>query len=110
MIKKADIILAVSIVLLSAVFITATALSETSGGTAIVKVDNKVVAEMPLGTDAERLIETDYGKNTVVIENGEVRVEEADCPDGYCEKHIAISNAGETIACLPHKLVIEIRE
>ena len=27
-----------------------------------------------------------------------------------CEKHRAISQTGETIICLPHKLVVEIKE
>jgi len=39
-----------------------------------------------------------------------VDVIEADCPDKICVKHTNIKNAGETIICLPHKLVIEIVE
>ncbi len=109
MIKKADIILAVALVLLSAVFITATAFA-SEGKTVVIKVNNEIVVEMPIDNDAVKQIENDYGKNTVVIESGKVRVEDADCPDGYCEKHVAISDVGETIACLPHRLVVEIRE
>lgn len=55
------------------------------------------------------LVESEYGKNKIVIENGQVSMQEADCPDRYCVAHHAISKAGETIVCLPHKLVVEIK-
>lgn len=110
MIKRADIVLAVSLILLSAVFITATALSGSAGKTVAIKVDNETVCELSLDTDATKTIENKYGTNTVVIKNGEVSVTDADCPDGYCENHVSISDEGETIACLPHRLVVEIRK
>jgi hypothetical protein len=46
--------------------------------------------------------------NTLVIEGGRARIEAADCPDKLCVKQRAISKAGESIICLPHKLVIRI--
>ena len=46
----------------------------------------------------------------IEIKDGEVSVKEADCPDKICVNHKKISNVGESIICLPHKLVIEIRE
>ncbi len=51
-----------------------------------------------------------YGSNTIKIEGGGVTVTDADCPDGYCVSHVKISNEGETIVCLPHRLVIKIEE
>ena len=42
--------------------------------------------------------------------DGSVTVQDADCPDKICEKHRAINRTGETIICLPHKLVVEIKE
>ncbi len=110
MIKKADIVLAVALIVLSAVFITATALSDKDGKKVVISVNNQAVAELPLDIDATKIIDNEYGCNTVVIENGKVYVVDADCPDGYCENHVAIKSAGETIACLPHRLVVEIRE
>ncbi len=54
-------------------------------------------------------ITTEYGTNIVQIEHGKVSVSEADCPDHICVKSPAVSRPGEIIACLPHKLLIEIR-
>ena len=46
--------------------------------------------------------------NIVVIEDGHVYMKYADCPDGLCIKQGKISREGESIICLPHKLVIRI--
>ena len=54
------------------------------------------------------LFDTSYGTNTVVVEGGEIRVSEADCPDKICVNMGGVSRSGETITCLPHKLVIEV--
>ena len=48
--------------------------------------------------------EEDYGYNLVMIEDGTVRITDADCPDQLCMKQRSISKNGESIICLPHKL------
>lgn len=54
-------------------------------------------------------IKTDYGYNLVELDDNKVRVIEADCPDKIDVKQGYISRIGETIVCLPNKLVIEIK-
>ena len=46
--------------------------------------------------------------NKVRIEDGKAYMEEANCPDGYCEEQGKISGHTQTIVCLPHKLVVEV--
>lgn len=46
--------------------------------------------------------------NTVVIENGEVFMEDASCPDQICVRHKKISKNGEMIICLPNEVYIEV--
>ncbi len=46
--------------------------------------------------------------NTLVIKDGKAYVSGADCPDKVCVNHKAISKTGETIVCLPHKVVISV--
>ncbi len=53
-------------------------------------------------------IESKYGHNTVKIINGGVLVTKSDCPDQICVKEGFIDKPGQSIICLPHKLVIEI--
>lgn len=54
-------------------------------------------------------IETEYGYNLVEIGEEQVRVIEADCPDKIDVKQGYISRIGETIVCLPNRMVVEIK-
>lgn len=54
-------------------------------------------------------IQTEYGYNLLEIGDQRVRVIEADCPDKIDVKKGYISREGETIVCLPNRLVIEIK-
>ena len=46
--------------------------------------------------------------NTLVIKDEMADMIFADCPDQICVKHAPISNVGETIICLPNKVVVTI--
>ena len=46
--------------------------------------------------------------NLFSVTDGVVRMEAADCRDQICVRHRAVSAVGESIICLPHKLVVEI--
>ena len=54
-------------------------------------------------------INCDLGSNTIYLSNNSVYISHADCPDHLCVKQGAISKVGETIICLPHKLIIELK-
>lgn len=53
-------------------------------------------------------LESQNGYNLLVIEDGSARMVEADCPDKLCVKQRRISNAGESLICLPHKLIVTV--
>lgn len=65
---------------------------------------------LPLSKNAETVISSSAGSNTIVVENGTVRVSDADCPNHDCVNQGAISKAGQQIVCLPHKLTIDISD
>lgn len=46
--------------------------------------------------------------NVVVIKDGTVTVTEASCKNQVCVRHGAISRSGESIVCLPNRLVVRI--
>lgn len=46
--------------------------------------------------------------NLLVVDEERVWMQAADCPDQICVHHIPIMGSGESIICLPHKLVVEI--
>ena len=79
-----------------------------AGGSVQVKIDGKVVGTYALVEEQQVPFDTEYGHNLLVIEDGKAHMEEADCPDHYCMEQGKISKTGETLVCLPHKLVVEV--
>ncbi len=82
-------------------------LGSTEGATAVVTVDGKKVGEYPLAIDGVYYIND--GTNVLAIEDGKAFMVEANCP-GYqdCVETGKIFRVGETIVCLPNKVVVEI--
>lgn len=106
-----DIILAVALVLIATVGLLLFVLTKEEGSTVAVKIDGVVTDTYPLSENIEVLIKTgenDENINVLTIEDGKASISEADCPDKICVETRAVSFVGETIVCLPHKLVIEI--
>ena len=105
-----DLLLLLAILLFAGIFWLAVHFLTPAGNTVVVTVDGYTVLTLSLSEDREEVVKTGNGSNTIRIRDGEVSVAEADCPDRLCAKHAAIRNSGETIVCLPHKLIVEVRE
>ena len=110
LISIGDIVLLATVILLCVVVTVLLVTSREDGLEVEIVSDGEVVKTMELKKDGEYEVVTDRGTNLVVIEDGQVTVKEADCPDKVCVNHKPVSMTGETIICLPHKLVIEIVE
>ena len=82
---------------------------ESNKKIAEIKLNGKVIRQIDLSKDDTFAIDSKGGTNIVKIEDGKIAIVEADCPDKVCVKTGAISNAGEVIACVPHKILILIR-
>lgn len=81
------------------------------GDTVSVTVDGELYGTYPLHTDLTLSIRTGENgeeENLLVIRDGSAHVERASCPDGICAAHKPISRAGESIVCLPHRVVITV--
>ena len=106
---KNDIILAVIVIVVAATGLLLLNIFKTEGSFAVIKIDGIETERYPLSINTEVVIETgDDGRNTLVIEDNKAFMKDANCPDKICEGHSKISYKGETIVCLPHKVVIEI--
>jgi len=108
LIRKGDMLLLLAILLFSAVFLLAVRFILPKGDKAVVTVDGKTVLTLDMSKDTEQTVQTEKGTNVIRISGGEVSVSSADCPDKLCVKHSAIRTSGDTIVCLPHKLVVEV--
>ncbi len=106
---KNDIILIAAVVLIAAVSFALLMFSRTEGQTAVITVDGERYAELSLSGEDSVRVESAGGYNVVAVSDGKVSVTAASCPDLICKHHRAISQSGETIVCLPNKMVVEIK-
>ena len=106
---KHDLILLAMFILIAAILVfIINRTDEIKGDYVLITLDNSEYARIPLDKDTVLSIDSDKGKNTVVVSDKEVYVESADCPDQICVDHAHIMYEGETIVCLPHRLIIKI--
>ncbi len=103
--KLLDFIAALLIVILSVLCAIPTFARDD--GTVLEVYRDGDVTSLPL-KDGEFLIEHGEYSLTLVISGGAVTVTDSNCPDGLCELSPAISRAGETIVCLPAKVILRI--
>ena len=79
-----------------------------TGDTAVITVDGERFGEYALNENRTVEIRTQWGVNVLVIADGKAYMETADCPDGICKAHRPIFRDGETIVCLPHKVIVTV--
>ncbi len=109
--RKNDFILAAVIILLAAAGLLLSNGLKSEGEYAVIKIDGKEVFKYALSENVRTVISSDEkSENVFVIENGEAFIESANCKDQICVKHKKIKNEGESIICLPHKVVVEITD
>lgn len=107
MVKKKDIVLvAVIFVTAFAAFLLHDLIGAAAAGSVTVKVGGEIEGVYSLGEDQE--IEINGGTNILIIRNAKADMIEADCPDKLCVSQRAISKNGESIICLPNKVVVEV--
>lgn len=84
-------------------------LAKEEGGFVVVTVDGEEYGTFSLEEDASFWIEgAGGGRNYLLVENGAARMEEASCPDLLCVQQGEIHRNGESIVCLPNKVVVQV--
>lgn len=104
MLKKGDILIIASVLLISAVSSAFIFTGKNTGKTVTVQENNSTVYSGSLFEN--KTIELEG--NTVVIENGSVFISNADCKNQICVNHMPITAGGESIICLPNQVLVEI--
>lgn len=102
--KKGDFVI-IGAVLAAVLLSTALFFVRSSAGTTVtVKENNETVYRGALTED--KIIK--LSGNTVEIKDGRVQMVDADCKNQLCVNHRAISEKGESIVCLPNRVLVEI--
>lgn len=108
--KKNDILLFVGIFIVSAALFAGYRLfSHQTGDFVTITVDGKVLKTLPLNEDTALDISgANGGSNHLEIKNGTASITDADCPDKLCVHQKEIKNQGESLICLPHKVIVQV--
>ena len=95
---------------LGLLFLVRSVFFHTPGGKVTIEVDGKTMGTWSLHKNLEIPIRNKDGvlTNRLQIKDGKAKMIEADCPDHLCMNQNAISKDGETIVCLPNKVVVTV--
>ena len=129
-IRKADIILLIVLVIAGLAASAALSMSRSAAGSdaeVIIESGGELYASYPLSEDRTVIVPSPQEKsaailpddsrpaseqfthyNVVTISGGKVSVSEASCKNQVCVHHAGISQGGESIVCLPNRLVVRI--
>ena len=126
MFKKADFLLLAVLVVVGVIASVALARTGKDGGAVVLSKSGREIGRYALDEEINILVSKDgemttypagnelvfeempQDYNIVRIHGSKVSVLKADCRSQVCVDHKPISKAGESIICLPHKLVVEI--
>ena len=74
-----------------------------------ISVDGKAVMELDLSEDQVLTVDgAGGGYNRIQVRDGAVSVLEASCPDKVCVHTGTVRYPGETIVCLPNRMIITV--
>ena len=109
--NKKDIIIALLIFMVAGMIYITMGFLKKEGDTVQVYLEGTLIESYSLKGEKDVLLEGyQGGMNHLVIHDGKASIVEADCKDHLCVKQAAIYRNGESIICLPHRLVIQIKE
>lgn len=108
MIKKADIILAVLLIAVGLAASYMLSFGQSAGQELVITAEGERFGSYSLLENQEVQVRRNGHTNKIIIENGEVSMIFSDCPGQDCVHQRAISQTGETIVCLPNKVILEI--
>lgn len=107
-IRKADVILLIILVIVGLVCTVIVSRSGSEGDSVVIEQNGDLFATYSLNEDRTVTVEGAKTTNIVKISNGEVIMSESTCKNQVCVRHSAISRSGESIICLPNRVVVRI--
>ena len=104
--RKTDIVLIIVLALIPCAMMAYNLIPIDDGRARLeISIDGKILGTYSLTEDC--VIEIGGG-NTCRIEDGEVFMASADCPDQICVNSAPINAHGGSIVCLPNKVILKI--
>ena len=108
--KKTDIIIVISLLIVSAVFIKIYGyINGEKPSIAEIYYESQLVETIDLETKMNTTFSIPQEEHIIFsVEDGTIRFEESDCPDKVCIRTGRLSIVGESATCLPNKVTVKI--
>lgn len=113
--KKLDYVIIIALILVSllssGIILYSSAHTKYQSQYIEIQVDGEFYKKIPFNSSTEETIDlkTKLGENIIRISKGYVQILDADCPDKVCVKDGSISKPGQSLVCLPNRVVVEIK-
>lgn len=106
--NRLDLLLSLLIALAAAALALLFFLRASGGEVRAVNIRDGSAAPYSLTLDAPRRVQLADGHITLVIERDGAYIEHADCPTQDCVRTGKITRAGESIVCLPNRVIVTL--
>lgn len=106
-----DIILVGGLLIIAAIGIFYLFVLRKTGDSVNVTVDGNTYKTFSLSENVTEDIytgESNEHLNRLIIKDGKAYMETATCPDGICVEHNPVYRDGESIVCLPNRVVVTV--
>lgn len=107
--RLGDIVLAIGLIVIGFAMSFIMVTGQDEGAIVVAAVDGETYGSYSLEEDRKVTIERDSHVNTFEIKDGQVKMIRATCHNHDCIREGTISRTGETIVCLPNKVVLEVK-
>ena len=107
-IKKADIILFICLILIGGALSYLAFSGSSTGDLVVVKVNGEIYGKYSLTKDRIIIVNRDGHTNKITIKGGKVQVSKSNCKNQVCVKQGSISSTHQSIVCIPNRVVVSI--
>ncbi|KRQ86726.1 hypothetical protein ABG79_01478 [Caloramator mitchellensis] len=102
------IIIVITLILAGSIQVAHFYMNRNAGKYVNIYKDAKLYTSLKINENKTIEIKDADDINIIVVENGKVYMKDANCSDKVCVDTGIITGAGQSIICLPHKIVVEI--
>ena len=106
--NKNDWVLIIIILLISCFLFLIYFSNKKTANIAYVYYADDLIMTIDLNIDNQYEVKGDNGIVKIEVSNNQIRVVEENSPRHLCSKQGFISNSGQSIICLPNKIIIEL--
>jgi len=106
--NKNDFKLIIVIILIVGILFLFRFINKKQATTALVYHGSEVILKIDLNINGEYIVDGDNGDVTIKVLDKKIKVLQENSPYHLCSKQGYISNSGESIICLPNRIIIEL--